>query len=251
MTSDSNSGIWVLTPFGSQDDPNPPKPPDNQQQQNPPTPPPATNQDQQPDSDSNDDDDPYAGLSAKELKRLLKDAESGKTATEAEKKTLQDKIEADERKKKSELENAQTDLQGEKDTNASLRQSLRHQSLVNQILQDDRFTWHSIDDVIAKLPDSVKVDDEGKVSGLTVALTKVAKDSEYLVKSVKDQQNQQQNNGNQNNGPTGFQPGQGGANQGGGLPPNVTELVKNYPALASRMGGQPQIPQPMPNQVAQ
>jgi hypothetical protein len=254
MTFDSKAGIWQLAPFGSEDPVTPPATTEGQQQQNPPANQQQNNQGQQGNSDENDDD-PYAGLSAKELKRLLKDAEDGKTATEAEKKKLQDTIDAEERKRLSKEEGLQKDLDAEKASNTQLRQALSHSQLENEILKDDRWTWHNIDDVIGKLPESVKVGDDGKVTGLTSALAKVAKDNEYLVKSTKDLQ-QQQNNGNQqqqnNNGPTGFQPGQGGANQGGGVGPNASELVKSYPALASRLSGVPQGPfNPQPNQLVQ
>lgn len=205
-------------------------------------------------SDNDDDeDDPYAGLSAKELRRLLADTEKSKDASEADKKKLQDKIDEEDRKKRTKEENLEKDVREGQATIKTLRESLAHQSLINAILIDDRFTWHNMDDVIAKLSDSVKVSDDGKVDGLTRELTRIAKDNDYLVKSKKETQqdpNNQQQQRNNNNGPTGFQPGQGGANQGGTLPPNVAELAKTFPALASRMGAipAPAVPQPVPQQ---
>lgn len=258
MTFESIDNIWRLSPFGSTS-----AEPQNDQQTNQQ----QTNQQQDPPGnqatqDNPDDDDPYAGLSAKELKRLLSDTEKAKGTTEAERKALQDKIDADTRKQQTREQNLENDLTTEKQTNSSLREALRRSQLENNILKDERFTWHNTDDVISKLPESVKVDDNGNVSGLASALTKIATNNEYLVKTRKDQQDsqQQQNNGNQNNqqqpnnsnyGPTGFQPGQGGANQGGGVAPNAQELQKNYPALASRINGgvaPPPAPMPMPQQ---
>ena len=68
-------------------------------------------------------------------------------------------------------------------------------------------------------------------------LTKVAKDHPFLLK--KDNTNQgsgQQNNGTGSgtSGPTGFQPGQGGASNGGGEI-DRKKLAEEYPALASRI----------------
>lgn len=242
MSLDSINDLWLKTPFGAtsveqQQTTNPAATEGN----TPPAPPAVV-------TTTDEDDDPYKGLTPKELKRMLADAESAKGTTEAEKKALQDAIDADQRKKNDENTNLKNDLDKEKTSNADLRETVRKVKLENEILKDDRWTWHNIDDVIGKLPENVQVDDRGKVSGLAAALTKIAKDNEYLVKSTKDQQ-QQQNNGNQqqqqNGGPTGFQPGQGGANAGGALPPNVTALARDYPALNSRITGAPQGP-PIP-----
>mgnify|MGYP003414168311 CR=1 FL=1 len=64
-----------------------------------------------------------------------------------------------------------------------------------------------------------------------------------MVRSAKDESNNQdQNNGSSpkqnqktnSGGPTGFQPGQGGANGGGAVGPNFESLAKVMPALQSR-----------------
>jgi hypothetical protein len=254
MTLDSNSLFWTIPPFGAEEDDSQDSGKAGQQQNNQ-----SNNQGGQANSDatgngkssdnSDDDDDPYKGLSTKELKRLLADTENAKGTAESERTKLQTQIDENERKKRSDNENLTNDLTNEKSTSEALRKELKHQTLINGILMDQRFTWHDVDAVIAKLPSSVSVSDEGKIEGLQKALTGVAKDNGYLVRAQEGQQdNQQQNNQqkNNNNGPTGFQPGQGGANNGGSMPPNVTELAKDYPALANRMTGQTFIPQPQP-----
>ena len=249
MQLESIEQVWQKTPFGATS---------TETQQNtppatdPPPNPPATQGNSNPPATEDKDDDPYAGLTPKELRRLLADAEGRANTTEADKKKLQDAIDAEQRKKNDENTNLKNDVAARDTTISELRQALSHQALVNSILLDERFTWHNIDDVIHKLPESVKVDDNGKVSNIAAALGKIAKDNEYLVKSQQGQQDSQQqqpnNSQQQNNGPTGFQPGQGGANSGGALPPNAVELAKNYPALASRTGGGYQAP-PVPQHV--
>ena len=193
-------------------------------------------------TNDDDDDDPYKGLSARELKRLLKDAEDGKTKSDTELQQLRDAQEAAARKEKSELENAQADLKKRDETISTLRSSLARQAIIGAIRDDKRFDWHN-PEVVAQQFNSgeVTVDDEGKVTGLAKALTRIAKDESLkflLAKDNTQQQDSKQNQQQQNNGPTGFQPGQGGTSSSGGnqMPDNIDELVKTMPALRSRIG---------------
>jgi hypothetical protein len=232
--------LWPITPFGAKPDEggsdaengddvsNNANPPANQQDSGK-----GNSKNKQNESESSaEDDDPYAGLSAKELRRLLADTDSKANQSEKDRKALQDKLDEHERAKLSEDQKNKLDLDKEREANSVLRATNARLSITQAILLDKRFDWHNPEIVAQQLnPEIVKVDDNGKVSGIEKELARVAKDHDYLL--VKKRQ-QQQNNDSNNNGPTGFQPGQGGANQGGSLPPNAKELVKNYPALANR-----------------
>jgi hypothetical protein len=187
-------------------------------------------------STSDDDDDPYAGLSAKELRRILRDTESSKSATESEKKELEKQIREAEDAKLSKEQKLENDLKTEREANATLRAVNAKLVILGAIRDDSRYEWHNPEVVAQQLNSSVvKVTDDGKVEGIAKELARIAKDHGYLLKSKVDQQNSNNQNDNSGNGPTGFQPGQGGANQGGTLGPNASELAKNYPALANRM----------------
>jgi hypothetical protein len=196
-------------------------------------------------STDDDDDDPYKGLTAKELKKLLSDAENDNTKTAAELQQLRDAQTAAERKKNDENTNLKADVASRDKTIAQLRSALAEQAITGGIRDDKRFEWHN-PKVVAQQFNSgeVTVDDDGKVTGLTKALARIAKDESCKFMLAKDntQQQDDQNNQNnnqqqQNNGPSGFQPGQGGSNSSGsGITENYDELVKIMPALRTREG---------------
>lgn len=242
MKFDKFFEVWGIAPFGGDNsvEPNQAPPagtpnPDNSgnpqggqgnsgQQQNPPGGTPPAN------SGDNDDDDPYEGLSAKELKRLLNDTEKNKTQAEKDRDAAKAKLDEAERAKLSKEQALEKDLEDERTANALLRKTNESLAITQSILSDKRFEWHNPEVVAGLLNrEIVKVDDKGNVDGITKELARIAKDHAYLLKTKQSQQNNEQNNG-----PTGFQPGQGGAGSGNGLP-NAAELAKTYPALASRI----------------
>lgn len=183
-----------------------------------------------------DEDDLYSGLSAKELRRLLRDTEMSKSSTEAAKAELERKIKEAEDAQLSKEQKLEKDVTERDSLIETLRATNARLAIINAINQDSRFEWHNPEIVAQQLSSAVvKVTDDGKVEGIAKELSRIAKDHDYLLKS----KGAQQNSGNQmppnDQGPTGFQPGQGGANQSGTLPTNATELAKNYPALANRI----------------
>lgn len=180
-----------------------------------------------------DDDDPYSGLSAKELRRLLRDTEMSKSATESAKAELEKKIKDAEDAQLSKEQKLEKDVTERDSVINTLRATNAKLAIINAINQDSRFEWYNPEIVAQQLSSAVvKVGDDGKVEGITKELARIAKDHNYLLKT----KGTQQNNGQQSNdqGPTGFQPAQGGANQGGTLS-NASELAKSYPALANRI----------------
>ena len=185
-----------------------------------------------------DDDDPYNGLSAKELRRILKDTESSKAATESAKAELEKRVKESEDAQLSKEQKLEKEVQERDSLINTLKATNAKLAIMNAINQDSRFQWHDSEIVAQQLNSSVvKVNDDGKVEGIAKELARVAKDHEYLLKSKGTQQDSQNGRQQQSNdqGPTGFQPGQGGANQGGQLPTNAAELAKTFPALSNRI----------------
>lgn len=189
------------------------------------------------------DDDEYEGYSSKELKRMLKDKETARKTAEADAKKLRDKETEAQRKKNDDVTNLTNDVNALKDENATLRATVTKQAIIGAIRDDSRFDWFDPNMVAQQLdPEVVKVDDQGRVEGIKSQLTKVAKEHPFLLKKDNTnngnggQGNGQQNNGNGSgaSGPTGFQPGQGGASNGGGETDRA-KLAEDYPALASRI----------------
>jgi hypothetical protein len=234
-------------PFGGDNEPTPPPGQQPSVEGNPPGAQPnpvgtgqGTPSPNPPAADSGDeDDDEFKSYTPAELRRLAKDLKAGKTTAEQAAKDAQAKIDAEERKKRTDLENLQTDktrLEGE---NTSLRATIAELAIIGAIRDETKYDWHNPNTVAGLLnPEIVKVGDDGKVEGLKKELDRVAKDHAYLLKTPAQQQQQQPPGVGQQQWPgaTGFQPGTGGANNGGGQQqPNVADLAKTYPALASRM----------------
>lgn len=184
-------------------------------------------------SETSDDDDPYAGLSSKELRRILKDTESSKEQAETARKALQDKVDENERKNLTKEQNLERDLNSANDKISTLTATNTKLAIINSILMESKYQWHNVEMVAAQLnPEIVKVGDDGKVEGLIKELARVAKDNEWMLKTSTKKQDSQ---GSSGTGRTGFQPGQGGANDGGANGTDVNKLAKVFPALSSRM----------------
>lgn len=181
---------------------------------------------------SGNDDDPYDGLSAKELKRLLADAEDKSKTFETERDSYKTKVDEQERSQRTREENLDTDLKNARAENDSLKGVNARLAITNEILKDKTHSWHNVDMVAAQLnSDVVKVGDDGKVSNLAKELKRIATDHPYLLANNQQQQQNTNQGFQQQSGPTGFQPGQGGAKEGS----NAQELAKKFPALASRI----------------
>lgn len=231
MTFNENLEMWPILPFGGDSQEG-----DSAESNEPP----ADNKTNQTVTQSNseesssEDDDPYAGLSSRELRRLLRDTEMSKSSTEAAKAELEKKIKEAEDAQLSKEQKLEKDVAERDSVISTLRATNAKLAIINAINEDSRYQWHNPEVVAQQLSSAVvKVTDDGKVEGIAKELARIAKDHDYLLKTKGTQQNngQQQKSDNQ---PTGFQPGQGGANQGGTLT-NTTELAKNYPALANRI----------------
>ncbi|QGJ90051.1 head scaffolding protein [Mycobacterium phage Indlulamithi] len=249
MQSDTNFALWPIPPYGFEDgdgsgneggdgtgdqnnggDSN-----SGQQQQN--------SGQQQNNNNDDDDDDPYKGLSAKELKRRLKDEENARKSAEGERDSAKQTLTQKEREKMDENDRLKAEKQDDANTIAELRATNAKLLILGAIRDDSRFEWHNPEIVAQQFnSDEVKVDPKtGKIEGIAKALARVAKDHEYLLKSQKknDSKDQQRNNSQQqqNNGQshTGFQPGQGGASQGGNVNADDAKLAELMPALRSRL----------------
>ncbi len=179
--------------------------------------------------EQDDPADPYAGLSAKELKRLLSDSEGKAKTLETERDSYKTKVDDSEREKLDEKGRLELDLTNERENNAKLKSTNARLSIINAIIMDEGYQWHNPEMVAAQLnSEIVKVSDDGKVEGLKNELKRIAKDNDWMLKK------QEQNNNK--NGSTGFQPGQGGSNNGGNNgKPEAAALAKIMPALASRV----------------
>ena len=173
------------------------------------------------------EDDPYKGMTTKEIKRLLADTEAKKTNAETERDSLKSKVDEEERKTRSKEENLEKDNENLTNENTTLKGVNAKLAIINAILMDERYQWNNVEVVAAQLnSETVKVNEDGKVEGLKKELDRVAKENDWMLKKTQQVQ--------QNNGPTGFQPGQGGANGGGAVGPNFESLAKVMPALQSR-----------------
>jgi hypothetical protein len=247
MQSEKTFILWPIPPFGAEEndqnqngnnDGGAGNSNNQQQQQNL-----GQQQNSKKDDEKDDDeDDPYKGLSAKELKRLLSDSEGKRKTAETERDSAKDAQTKADRAKMDENDRLKAEKTDDANKIEELRAANAKLALIGAIRDDSRFEWHNPEIVAQQFkPDEVTVSDDGKVEGIAKALTRVAKENDYLLKAKADSKNnqqQQQNNQQQQNGGgnvTGFQPGQGGASNGGNVDPNVSALVEKMPALASRI----------------
>jgi hypothetical protein len=235
MTFNEKLNLWPILPFGGESQESDSSesnemPVDNSTSKTNPVVAQGNSED-----NSSDEDDPYAGLSSKELRRLLRDTETSKSSTEAAKAELEKKIKDAEDAQLSKEQKLEKDVTERDSVIATLRAANAKLAIINAINEDSRYQWHNPEVVAQQLSSAVvKVSDEGKVEGIAKELARIAKDHDYLLKTKGTQQNSNGQQKSDDQGPTGFQPGQGGANQGGTLT-NTTELAKNYPALANRI----------------
>lgn len=178
------------------------------------------------DEDSEDGDDPYAGMSAKELKRVIEESNKSRKDLETERDSFKSKIDEQERKQRTKEENLENDLRARDSVIETLRATNAKLAIISAIISDQKYSWHN-PEVVAQQLDSkvVKVSDDGKVDGLKQELARVAKEHDYLL--IK--KGNSGSGGGQ--GSTGIQPGQGGADS----KKSAAELAKNYPALLGRI----------------
>lgn len=219
--------LWPIVPFGAEDQ-------EPQSSENPPNPP-ANQGDSKPPANANDeeDDDEYKEYSPRELRRLARDLSARAKTAEGERDSFKSKVDESERKTRTNEENLKTDLDNANAAITKLRAVNAKLAIINAINGDSKFQWHSPEMVAQQLnSEIVKVDEDGNVEGIAKELARVAKDHPFLLKKQAGQSN---NAGQPPSGPTGFQPGQGGATQGGSSEPNNQELLNKYPALASRL----------------
>lgn len=184
-----------------------------------------------PEHQNNGGKDPNAEAKARRLenKRLQKELDDAKAA-----------LEEKDRKEKSDLENAQRDLQDREDKLSRRDQVLQKNLLETAILKNDNWTWNDLDLVIASLSmDEITVDlDTGKVEGIEDELKRVAKEREFLVKASKKTKKEQQGGEGKppaTNGPSGYNPGQGGAGTNADkVAADRAALIRKHPGLRNR-----------------
>ena len=187
-------------------------------------------------TDDDDDEDEFKDYSAKELRRIAREATSRAKSAETERDSVKGELTKQERDKLDKEARLELDVKDRDQTISTLRATNAKLAIINAINSDSRYQWHNAEVVAQQLnPEIVKVSDDGKVEGIAKELVRVAKDHSYLLKTK--QQERQQNNGPAGSfsGSTGSQPGQGGATQGGTTKSSIQELAENYPALAARM----------------
>lgn len=181
-----------------------------------------------------DDGDDFKDLSPRELRRIAKDLADKAKSIESERDSFKAKVDEQERKTRSHEENLQKDLEAERNLNSMLKATNARLAILGAIRDDNRYQWHDAEMVAQQLnSDIVKVSEAGTVEGLRKELDRIAKEHTFLLKQSAG------GKGGQGlakpNGPTGFQPGQGGANNSGVGGPDIKELAKSYPALVSRV----------------
>lgn len=183
-----------------------------------------------------DDDGDFKDLTPRELRRIARDLAEKAKSIESERDSFKAKVDEQERKTRTNEENLQKDLELERQSNASLRATNARLAILGAIRDDSRYEWHDAEMVAQQLnPEIVRVSENGSVEGLRKELDRIAKEHEFLLKRSAGSKGRQQDTGRQPNGPTGFQPGQGGANNNGVGGPDIKELAKSYPALVSRV----------------
>lgn len=187
-------------------------------------------------SDEDDDEDEFAGLSAKDLRKRLRDAKRSESATKSQLTELQKKIEEAERKELSELEAAKKDLEKLRKADEQKAAIIEKQALMQGILLFEDITFHNPKDVLAFINrEEITINDDGEAEGLIKQLKELAKEKPYLVKSTKkDKGDGSGGNNAQGRGSTGSQPGQGVRGKTDPLAKQRNELAKLYPALSSR-----------------
>lgn len=235
MSFDSKTLLWPITPFGFEDGDEAGDQQNDQQQSNSGEPQGSSGQRS---SDDDDDYDEYKGLSARELRRLIREKEERAKTAEQERDAAKNRLTEEERKKLAKEERLELESREKDSTIETLRATVAKQAIINGILSDRRYEWHNPEIVAQQLnSEVVKVSDDGKVENLGKELKRIANDESLKFLLAKDntkQQQQQQNSGQQQ--ASGLQPGQGGANgNGADVSPNIQQLAEIMPALRNRM----------------
>ena len=233
MTFTEKIALWPILPFGMEgedDDSNTDDGNDDTQNENKD----AGKENSSKNKEQEDDeDDQYKGMSSKELKRLLADKDGKLKSTETELDSTKKTLTAKEREELDEIDRLKAEKEDDANTISNLRATNAKLAIIGAIRDDSRFEWHNPEIVAQQFKtDEIKVKEDGTVEGIAKALARIAKDHDYLLKGSKKKEDKDET---KNQGPTGFQPGQGGANNGGNVDPDRAKLVEMMPALASRM----------------
>lgn len=148
-------------------------------------------------------------------------AEQPKMVSEEEYQTILRRLEAADRAKgeiakqlkqyedkdKSELEKLQGELKELKDKADRAAAEALQAKLSNEILKFPGFVWHDPEAVLRLVDmEMISVGEDGKVTGVKDALTKLAKDKAYLLKGKQDNKGGG-GSGSGNNGSSGHNPG--------------------------------------------
>jgi hypothetical protein len=116
-----------------------------------------------------------------DLKRRMQAADKNRTDAEKRATDAEAKLKEIERKDQSELEKTKSDLEESQKQIATLSEKLDQQALQNAFLTHNKHTWVNPTDALRLLDrEGVEVKD-GNVTGLDVAIEKLAKDKPYLL----------------------------------------------------------------------
>lgn len=133
---------------------------------------------------SSNDDATTGNVSRQEfedLKRRMQAADKNKTEAEKRAESAETELKKLKEKDLSELEKTKSQLEDLQKQNASLLEKLDQQALQNAFLTHNKHTWVNPTDALRLLDrEGVEVKD-GNVTGLDVAIEKLAKDKPYLL----------------------------------------------------------------------
>jgi hypothetical protein len=116
-----------------------------------------------------------------DLKRRMQAADKNKTEAEKRAESAESELKKLREKDLSELEKTKSQLQDLQKQNASLLEKLDQQALQNAFLTHNKHSWVNPTDALRLLDrEGVEVKD-GNVTGLDVAIEKLAKDKPYLL----------------------------------------------------------------------
>lgn len=185
------------------------------------------------DDDASGDDDKKGKKKGKQedarIKELSDEAARHRRAKKAEKEradALQKRLDEIENKDKPEAEKLTARVTELETQNAKLAEDLHQARLSNAFLSSNKFDWHDPADAL-RLADlsEVELEDDGKVSGLDAALSKLAKAKPHLLKAKAKKQD---DDADDDADATGHSPN-GRKKKDGQL--DRANLEKQYPAL--------------------
>jgi hypothetical protein len=149
------------------------------------------------DPDPDEDEDDAKGDPQAKIRALQKEKERHfrkRKEVEDRERALAKRLEEYERKDKSDLENAQTDLQKSLKENESLQGTVKSLALQVAFLSVNDVTWHNPQRAL-QLADlsEVEIGDDGTVDSkaLKAAMKKLAAEEPYLVKKSKDDEDEE------------------------------------------------------------